>query len=215
MRQLLHGVRVFQNRVFPAFRARFEKLATGQKPSTLFITCSDSRIVPHLLTQTEPGELFVLRNAGNIVSPQMSAYSGEAATIEFAVKVLGVEQIVVCGHSDCGAMKGVLNPESVSELPAVRRWLKHTERSLHEVVEQGLVTRLDDDPLTATVQANVVLQLRNLRTYPAIAEAESRGELALDGWFYRFEKGEVFAFDETSREFVSELHVLTTELSVA
>ena len=133
MQRLLDGLRVFQHRVFPALRPRFERLANGQQPHTLFITCSDSRIVPHLLTQTEPGELFVLRNAGNLVPPWTAEHAGEAATIEYAVQVLNVREIVVCGHSHCGAMQALLDPASVESLPAVRQWLAHAQPVLEDV----------------------------------------------------------------------------------
>ena len=118
----------FSGQVFPIHQSKFEELASGQRPPTLFITCSDSRIVPELLTQTEPGDLFVLRNAGNLVPPYSAPLSGEAATIEYAVKVLKVEHIVVCGHSHCGAITGLLRPETLKDLPAVAEWLAHAEQ---------------------------------------------------------------------------------------
>jgi carbonic anhydrase len=206
MRQLLQGVQIFQHRVFPGCRRKFEKLAAGQSPSTLFITCSDSRIVPEMLTQTEPGELFVLRNAGNLVPPWTADHTGEAATIEYAVKVLKVRDVVVCGHSHCGAMNGLLNPESLADLPAVSRWLTHAQQTLEEVTNlplDGEGSDAADDLLTTAVKCNVIVQLAHLRTYPAIAEAEARGELQLHGWYYRFETGETFELEGASRLFVS------------
>ena len=134
-------MRTFQDKVFPSQRSHFERLADGQSPSTLFITCSDSRIVPHLFTQTEPGELFVLRNAGNLVPPYTAEHSGEAATIEYAVQVLKVQDIVVCGHSHCGAITGVLRPELLEDLPAVEKWLVHAERVRQEILEQRRARR--------------------------------------------------------------------------
>jgi carbonic anhydrase len=202
MRRLLHGIRAFQDEVFPQRRQHFEELAAGQSPSTLFITCSDSRIVPHLLTQTEPGELFVLRNAGNLVPPYSTAQSGEAATIEYAVQVLKVQDIVVCGHSHCGAITGVLRPELLKGLPAVEKWLAHAERIRHEIFEHGLHVAPDDDALTAAIKANILVQLDHLRTYAPIAEAEGDGSLSLHGCFYRFETGEVTAFDAAANKFV-------------
>src|SRR4029078_4173731 len=129
MNALLSGFREFRENVFPSRRLQFEDLASGQQPSTLFITCSDSRIVPHMLTQTEPGELFVLRNAGNLVPPATAAPCGEAATIEYAVQVLKVEEVFVCGHSHCGAIAALLEPQMVKNLPAVESWLGHAEQA--------------------------------------------------------------------------------------
>ena len=202
MRRLLHGIRAFKDEVFPPRRQHFEELASGQSPSTLFITCSDSRIVPHLLTQTEPGELFVLRNAGNLVPPYTAEHSGEAATIQYAVEVLKVQDIVVCGHSHCGAITGVLRPELIKGLTAVEKWLAHAERIRHEIFEHGFGSDAEDDALTAAIKANIIVQLEHLRTYPSIARAEKDGSLALHGCFYRFETGDVTAFDTTVARFV-------------
>jgi carbonic anhydrase len=202
MRRLLHGIRAFQDEVFPQRRQHFEELAAGQSPSTLFITCSDSRIVPHLLTQTEPGELFVLRNAGNLVPPYTAEHSGEAATIEYAVQVLKVQDIVVCGHSHCGAITGVLRPELIKGLTAVEKWLAHAERVRHEIFERGLGADAEEDSLSAAIKANILVQLDHLRTYPPIARAENDGSLGLHGCFYRFETGEVTAFDAAMNRFV-------------
>jgi carbonic anhydrase len=216
MRQLLHGIRIFQHRVFPSCREQFEKLAHGQKPPTLFITCSDSRIVPDLLTQTEPGELFVLRNAGNLVPPYgTNSPSGEAATVEFAVEVLGVRDIVVCGHSDCGAMKGLLKPESLEKLPAVRDWLQFAEKSRATALQGKLPNgEFDKQLLVDTIKANVKVQLEHLRTYPTVKAAEERGDVELHGWFYQFENGEVSQLDEGTGKYVSILDVLTKEVSM-
>jgi carbonic anhydrase len=212
MDKLLPGIRKFHRKVFPQCRERFEQLAAGQQPSTLFITCSDTRIVPDLLTQTEPGELFVLRNAGNLVPPYSTEFSGEAATIEYAVKALEVQEIVVCGHSHCGAITGVLRPELLEGLPAVERWLVHAEKVRQEILNERLPTDTDDDALTTAIKANVLVQLEHLRTYPAIVEAESNGSLGLSGYFYRFETGEVTLFDADAQRFVS-VHS-TTESTV-
>jgi carbonic anhydrase len=199
----LPGVHDFHHKVFPQRREHFEQLANGQKPSTLFITCSDSRIVPELLTQTEPGELFVLRNAGNLVPPYDADFSGAAATVEYAVKALGVEQIVVCGHSHCGAITGVLRPELIEGLPAVEKWLKYAERVRQEIFDLGVPMDPNDDTLTAAIKANVLVQLDHLRTYAGVAEAEAEGRLSLFGWFYRFETGQVFQFEEPMQQFVN------------
>jgi carbonic anhydrase len=203
MRRLLQGVRHFHHRIFPIWRPRFEHLASGQNPSTLFITCSDSRIVPHLLTQTEPGELFVLRNAGNLVPPSSVAHTGEAATIEYAVEVLKVSDIVVCGHSHCGAIAGLLQPESLHHLPAVRNWLAHAQSTFQEFNNLASGQDRQGNFFAAAVQHNVITQLAHLRTYHHVERAEARGELALHGWFYRFETGETFRLDEGTQTFCS------------
>ena len=201
MHRLISGMRKFRTNVFPSHRLQFEELAAGQKPSTMFITCSDSRIVPELLTQTQPGELFVLRNAGNLVPPGTAAMSGEAATIEYAIQVLKVEDVIVCGHSHCGAIAGLLRPKSLEGLPAVEQWLGHAESVYREIEEQRFLRDGDDDLLTTAVKANVVVQLGHLRSYPAVAEAEARGDVRLHGCFYRFETGEVTVFDDAQKRF--------------
>jgi carbonic anhydrase len=201
MQKLIRGIHQFRNQDFRPLQGLFEQLAKGQTPETLFITCSDSRIDPNLLTQSRPGDLFILRNAGNIVPPHGAANGGEAATIEFAVAALGVKDIVLCGHSHCGAMKGLLNPESVAPLPSVAAWLSHAETTRRIV--QDNYGHLDGDRLvTATVEENVLVQLENLRTLPAVASRLVRGDLHLHGWVYKIETGEVFAYDHTCGQFV-------------
>src|SRR5882757_3633111 len=154
MHRLIPGIRKFRKSVFPARRAQFEQLASGQKPSSLFITCSDSRIVPELLTQTEPGEMFVLRNAGNLVPPCTAALSGEAATIEYALQVLNVEAIIVCGHSHCGAIAGLLRPQLVEGLPNLERWLANAARVWHEISDHTLAVDANDNILSTASKAN-------------------------------------------------------------
>src|SRR3954467_2337295 len=127
MQKLIHGIHRFREEDFRPLQGLFEELAKGQNPETLFITCSDSRIDPSLLTRAKPGDLFILRNAGNIIPPHGAANGGEAATIELAVAALGVKDIIICGHSHCGAMQGLLQPESVAALPSVSSWLSHAE----------------------------------------------------------------------------------------
>src|SRR5215469_7034592 len=127
MQKLIQGIHQFQQESFRPLQGLFEQLSKGQNPETLFITCSDSRIDPNLLTRSKPGDLFILRNAGNIVPPHPAASGGEAATIEFAVAALGVKDVIICGHSHCGAMKGLLEPETIAPLPAVASWLSHAE----------------------------------------------------------------------------------------
>ncbi len=203
MQKLVQGIHHFQNEVFNSQQSLFEGLVEGQSPLALFITCSDSRIDPSLLTQTEPGELFILRNAGNIVPPYGAVEGGEAATIEYAVSVLGVKDIIVCGHSHCGAMGGLLDQSLLEKLPAVRSWLGHAE-STHRIIEENYnhITEAAAR-LTATVEENVLVQLEHLRTHPSVAAALGRQSLRLHGWVYKFETGQVFGYDPSEGQFLS------------
>jgi carbonic anhydrase len=201
MQKLIQGIHKFRTEDFRPLQGLFEQLAKGQNPETLFITCSDSRIDPNLLTRSKPGDLFILRNAGNIVPPQGAANGGEAATIELAVAGLGVKDIIICGHSHCGAMQGLLKPEMVAPLPAVASWLSHAETTRRIVGDN--YSHLDGDRLvTATVEENVLVQLENLRTLPSVASRLIQGDLHLHGWVYKIETGEVFAYDTSSGQFV-------------
>ena len=202
MKKLVDGIHRFKRDDFGQEQELFETLAKGQKPLALFITCSDSRIVPNRLTQTRPGELFIQRTAGNIVPPYGVVHGGEAATIEYAVSALKVKDIIICGHSHCGAMAGLLDRDSVEAMPAVKSYLEHAEATRRIVMENyGDLT----DPvqrLTLAVEENVLVQLENLRTHPAVAAAIGRGELKLRGWVYKFETGDVFAFDPGRNQFL-------------
>ncbi|MEW4455981.1 carbonic anhydrase [Bremerella sp. JC817] len=197
MRNLIAGVTQFQNKTYPQMQPRFEELATGQSPDALFITCSDSRVVPELLTGSDPGELFVIRNAGNIVGTKDEADLGVAATIEYAVKVLKVPQIIVCGHARCGAMQGLLNPSAVESLPEVAKWVSLSAEALNDTSDDS-----DDDRLTQLIQANIRLQLRNLMTFPEVAEGVESGTLQLHGWLYDFVTGKVSVVSLGSSQFV-------------
>ncbi|TSA01644.1 MAG: carbonic anhydrase [Nitrospiraceae bacterium] len=201
MQKLIEGIHQFQAKGFLPLQTLFEQLAKGQHPETLFITCSDSRIDPTLLTKAQPGDLFILRNAGNIVPPHGAGNGGEAATIEFAVAALGVKDIIICGHSHCGAMHGLLHPEQVASLPAVSSWLSHAEMTRRIMREN--YGHLDGDRLlTATVEENVLVQIENLQTLPAVGSRLVRGDLHLHGWVYKIETGEVFAYDGGNGQFV-------------
>lgn len=201
MQKLIAGLHEFQQNVFGEHRALFERLAAGQQPEALFITCSDSRINPNLITQTEPGELFILRNAGNLVPPYGASAGGEAGTIEFALKGLGIGDIVVCGHSHCGAMKALLQPELLTELPALTDWLRHAEAT-RQIVREKYADRAGRAQLMTTVEENVLVQLENLRTHPAVAARLAQGKLNLHGWVYKLETGEVFHYDHASGQFL-------------
>ncbi len=212
MQRLIAGIHEFQRNIFRTQRELFEKLSTGQSPETLFITCSDSRINPNLITQTEPGELFIIRNAGNIVPPYGPHVTGEAATIEYAVKVLRVKDIIICGHTHCGAMKAVVNPSDLEGLPHVSAWLSHADAT-REIIRDHYSDLQGPARVTATVQENVLVQLEHLRTLPVVAAGLAGGTLRLHGWVYKIESGEVYAFDPESRQYipVSEVALPITE----
>jgi carbonic anhydrase len=201
MQKLIQGIHRFQQETFRPLQGLFEQLSEGQSPETLFITCSDSRIDPNLLTRSRPGDLFILRNAGNIVPPHGPASGGEAATIEFAVTALGIKDIIICGHSHCGAMQGLLQPERLASLPATLAWLTHAEKT-RGIVKDNYAHLDGNRLLMATIQENVLVQLENLRTLPPVASRLQEGDLHLHGWVYKIETGEVFAYDMTCGQFV-------------
>ena len=194
MQKLVDGVHAFHAQYFTTHRALFRRLAErGQRPETLFITCSDSRVVPNLITSTEPGDLFIVRNVGNVV-PHVTVPGGTAAAIEYAVEALGVTNIIVCGHTHCGAVNAILNPETMDRLPFVKRWLAQGERLRAIVAER--YGHLDEAArMLAAVEENVLVQLENLRAFPNVAERLDRGELAMTGWVFEIATGDVFEFD--------------------
>jgi carbonic anhydrase len=203
MDKILKGFQKFYCDVFPPRKAEFERMANRQqKPVALFITCSDSRVNPNLITQTEPGDLFLLRNAGNIVPPYGAVQSGEAATIEYAIAALGIRNIIVCGHSRCGAMHALLRPDDHAGLPAVSEWFAHAETT-RRVAEATFNGMQGDELETRVVQQNVLNQLNNLRTHPSVAVALAQDKLKLFGWYYRIETGEVLGYSPEAGGFVS------------
>lgn len=200
MKELIKGIHHFKSEIFASKKELFEKLSRGQEPQALFITCSDSRINPNLITQTEPGELFILRNAGNIIPAHGAANGGEGATIEFAVAGLGISEIIICGHTDCGAMKGILHPEKIKTMPTLCNWLNHAEAT-RRIISENYPYESDADKLNIAMQENVLVQLESLKTHPCIAAKLGRGQLSLHGWTYKIETGEVFAYSEESGQF--------------
>lgn len=200
MEQIFSGILRFQADVFPHRKALFERLANGQHPQALFITCSDSRVDPNLITQADPGELFICRNAGNIVPPHTNHTGGMTASIEFAVAALEVPNIVVCGHTDCGAMKGALNPQGLDELPHVAEWLYHSRAAV--AVTEELYGHEDKDTiLRRLTEQNVLLQLQHLRTHPYVAAKLAAGKVKLHGWVFDIELGQMLVYDETKGAF--------------
>ncbi|MBC7816806.1 MAG: carbonic anhydrase [Planctomycetaceae bacterium] len=200
MEHLLSGVHQFHSQVFQRERDFFDKLVTGQSPSALFVTCSDSRVDPNLITQSGPGELFVLRNAGNIVPPYGASNGGESATIEYAVAALGVRDIVICGHSRCGAINALLHPEQAQGLPLVSNWLNHAETT-RRIVTENYREATGEALLEIAVQEHVLVQIENIQTHPSVAVKLQRGELTLHGWVYHLETGEILAYSGDDRCF--------------
>ena len=195
------GVLKFQTKVFPENESLFEALSHGQAPEALFITCADSRIATSMITQTGPGELFICRNAGNIVPPHTNDTDGMTASIEYAVAVLKVPHIVVCGHSGCGAMAGAMDMAGLDTIPNVQQWLMYS-RAAVSVVEKLGEGMSDEDKMNLLIEQNVLLQLQHLRTHPSVAAAIAQGEVELHGWVYNIKSGGVTAYDESENEFV-------------
>ena len=200
MNKIRAGLSRFQSEIYPQRRELFHKLAREQHPRALFLTCADSRIDPSLITQTEPGELFICRNAGNIVPPHGGVNEGMTASIEYAVAVLAVPHIIICGHSNCGAMKGVLHPESLTTLPHVSSWLTYSQAAL-EVVD-AIDPSLDEEKrMHSLIEQNVLIQIQNLRTHPQVAAKLAAKQLQLHAWVYDIESGAVTAYDEREGRF--------------
>jgi carbonic anhydrase len=171
-----------------------------QDPMALFITCSDSRVNPNLITHTEPGDLFLIRNAGNIVPPYSAAGGGEIATIEYSVEVLGIRDIIICGHSQCGAIRALLHPEELAHLPAVKAWCSYAE-STRRIVEQKYRALPPDELARAATEENILVQMNNLSTHPCIAAKLSSGELNVYGWYYDIGAGQVYQYDQPRARF--------------
>jgi len=203
VQKLEAGIHHFQANYFASNRGLFEQLAEeGQRPETLFITCSDSRVVPNLITTAAPGELFIIRNVGNIVPIEdLAVPGGVSAAIEYAVEVLEVDNVIVCGHTNCGAIDAILRPERVSHLPFVSRWLAASARIPH-LIEERYGYLEGEARMTAAVQENVLLQLENLRSFERIARRLDSGKLKISGWVFRIATGEVFDYEPVSEQFL-------------
>ncbi|MBS1102659.1 carbonic anhydrase [Gluconobacter sp. Dm-62] len=199
--KLLGGVRKFETDVYPESAELFESLASSQSPSTLFITCADSRISPSLITQTEPGELFIVRNVGNIVPAYGEMLGGVSSAIEYAVGALKVKNVIICGHSNCGAMGALmdLNSPKLDSLPTVKSWMRHGEAARAALGDLKAEDAGPED-IRSLAEYNVMLQLVHLRTHPAVVRALAQGELKLQGWFYDIPKGEILILDEGTRK---------------
>ncbi|MFM2431395.1 MAG: hypothetical protein RLZZ511_2608 [Cyanobacteriota bacterium] len=201
MRKLITGIREFQSSYYADHRDLFEQLGHGQSPRVLFITCSDSRIDPNLIVQADPGELFVIRNAGNIIPPYGSANGGEGASVEYALQALDIDQIIVCGHNHCGAMKGLLKLNKLQEdLPLVYDWLKHTEAT-RRILKDNYSEYEGDELIEIAVAENILTQIDNLETYPIVRSRLQAGKLHIYGWLYEIETGEVKAYNPKTEQF--------------
>jgi carbonic anhydrase len=204
MQKLIEGVHKFRTAEFGRYRKLFKKLShEGQKPHTLFITCSDSRVLAELITQSKPGDLFVVKNIGNIVPPAsvVGSTNSTAAAIEFAVQMLEVSDIVVCGHSQCGAMSALLDGGlSNKSTPHLCEWLRIAE-PVREVIEKNYTHLRGEARFTAAGEENVLFALENLRTYPGVAKRLDEGSLQLHAWYFKIATAELFAFDPEKKQF--------------
>jgi carbonic anhydrase len=201
MNEMAQGFQRFSREVFPTQAALFKKLATTHQPTALFIGCSDARVVPELITQTDPGELFVIRTAGNLVPPYTQGADGVAASIEYAISVLGVTDVIVCGHSACGAMTALACGNDLTGLPAVATWLHHADASKAR-------TDAGEHPagaerVAALVKDNVLAQLANLKTHPSVAKALVQHMVTLHGWAYDIGSGSAEMLDTESGQFTA------------
>jgi len=199
MKKLVQGIVEFRKNVRPEYREKFAQLALGQAPDALFIACSDSRVVPNLFASADPGDLFVIRNVGNLVAPAGQAGGSEAAAIEFALSNLPVTDVIVCGHSECGAMRALL--AGGSEMPGLRSWLLHGEPALRK-----LANNETPDPSMAPhnqlSQLNVLAQIEHLKSYPLVREGIQQGRLRLHGWWFEIKNADVYGYDENLGRFV-------------
>ncbi len=200
--ELIGRVISFEKQIFPNQSALYAKLAgEGQSPKALIISCADSRVVPEHLLQAAPGDLFVCRNAGNIVPPYSNMTGGVSSTVEYAVMALGVSDIIICGHSDCGAMKALMNPDMLVNMPNVAAWLKHSAAA-RSVVDTCYPDLHNGDAVRVASMENVVAQIANIRTHPSVSAAIGQGKLSLHGWFFDIHHGVTLGLDGTTGRFV-------------
>lgn len=200
--ELIGRVFHFEKSIFPEHGELFGKLSThGQAPKALMVSCADSRIVPEQIMQAQPGDLFVCRNAGNMIPPYATLNGGVTSTVEYAVVALGVRDIIVCGHSDCGAMKALSDPTGLEAMPNVAGWLRHGAAA--ETIVSSCHGHLEgSERVYAITLENIIAQISHLRTHPAVAAAIARGEMTLHGWYVDIRAGQVLGLDGASGEFV-------------
>lgn len=204
MKQLVDGVHFFNNIGRKQHLQLFDRLRHKQEPEACFITCADSRILPHLITGSNPGELFIVRNVGNLVPCYGTGNNGELAAVEYAIVALGINDIIVCGHTGCGAMRAVVTPDEPgvrSTLPSVRQWLRHADAT-SEIIRTHYSELEGEELIQVAAEENVLVQLEHLRTLPVIAARVAGGQVRLHGWMYKIETGETFHYDGASGQFV-------------
>lgn len=205
MKKLVKGIVDFRQHGLPEYREKFAHLALGQSPDTLFIACSDSRVVPNVFASTDPGDLFVLRNVGNLIPPcgqsGHCADKSEAAAIEFALETLHVSDIVVCGHSHCGAMQAILSGRNNIDSSNLREWLSYGEEAYQRLKnDPDFAKNIDETDRLS--QYNVLLQMEHLKTYPQIQARLREGSLKIHGWWFELGHADVFAYEESVHAFV-------------
>lgn len=201
MNPFVAGYKKFREEVYAKQATKFQSLAHGQKPHTLFITCADSRVMPSVITQTDQGELFQCRVVGNLVPAYGSNAGGVTSAVEYAVMVLRVNHIIVCGHSDCGAMRAFMHPEKLTDLKAVRAWIEHADSAV-ALAKEMHGNLQGDEFVKALTKENVISQLQHLRTHPCVVAALRKGTLELHGWYYDIGEGTVEEYDEEAGKFV-------------
>lgn len=200
LEDIRQGVLRFRKKVFPIRRAIYEELANHQNPQILFITCIDSRVDPVELCDADPGDMFVERTPGNLVPIYADTRSGISASIEYAVTALGVTDIVICGHSDCGALKALLAPKSLAKLPAVHRWLHWADEAIAHVRKHHRDAG-DEEKLHLLCQQNVIAQIDHIATHPCVQKRLKKGDLRIHGWVYEIHTGEVHRYDPSAKAF--------------
>ena len=207
MRKLIRGIVEFRAKRQPTYKDVFAKLALGQRPDTLFVACSDSRVQPNLFASAEPGDMFVIRNVGNLISPCDEATASvmtdvsEAAAIEFAIEALNVRDVIICGHSECGAMCAMIDEKQLpANSPHLLKWLRHAQPSLDRLNAGEAVGKelLSHNQLS---QINVLQQIEHLKTYPNVQKRMAEGKLDLHGWWFNIKEAEVYAYDQRDHKF--------------
>ena len=203
MKKLLKGIVDFRKNVRPTVKDTFAELALGQRPDTLFIACSDSRVVPNLFASTEPGDLFVIRNVGNLIPPYAedhSSHGSEAAAIQFGLSSLPITEVIVCGHSECGAIGSLASGQTRPDAPAFQCWLRHGQGSLKQL-EAGATLGDHLERHNRLSQLNVLEQLDHLKTYPVVRERMASGQLRLHGWYFDIREANVYEYEPSEGRF--------------
>ena len=198
--KIVQGVKKFQTEVYPAHRQMFENLKSKQQPLAMFVTCADSRVVPHLFTQTGPGDIFNDRNPGNLIPRYGEFVGGVSSGIEYGMLVLKVPLVIICGHTDCGVMKSLLHSEQVHDLPAVQEWMRHASEARHRVMRDHSAAT-EAEKLRLITEYNVLAQIEHLKSHPSVQSRVTRGEVDIRGWVYDIGDGSIWAADPETGQF--------------